>query len=261
VIKLSIITINLNNAIGLEKTILSVINQTYNNFEYIVVDGASIDQSNEIIKKYANQLTYWISEKDSGIYNAMNKGIKIAKGEYCLFLNSGDTLISNNILNTVFPDIFDEDIVSGSVLMVKQNQKKILKNIHTSDFTFCDLFESSLNHQASFIKRSLFEKYGFYDESFRIVSDWLFTVKVLGLSGATYKFIDIVIAEMDPDGVSSNNSSFYFSENIPALEKYVPHRILKDYQQGYIQMVRQVKANKITWFLFRILNKISKIIS
>ena len=100
--KLSIITINFNDAKGLEKTIQSVINQTYKDFEYIVVDGASTDGSVDVIKKYSNKLTHWVSEPDTGIYNAMNKGTRMASGEYCLYLNSGDFLADNDVLEKAF---------------------------------------------------------------------------------------------------------------------------------------------------------------
>jgi glycosyltransferase involved in cell wall biosynthesis len=104
-VKLSIITINKDNARGLEKTIQSVMGQTYNDFEYIVIDGASSDDSVDIIKRYADRMTYWVSEPDTGIYNAMNKGIRKAQGEYCLFLNSGDVLINSNSLKDAFEEI------------------------------------------------------------------------------------------------------------------------------------------------------------
>ena len=99
--KLSIITVNLNKAKGLQKTIESVIFQTFTDYEYIIIDGGSTDGSKQIIEQYADKITYWVSEPDSGIYNGMNKGIKVAKGEYCLFLNSEDYLLSNEILQNV----------------------------------------------------------------------------------------------------------------------------------------------------------------
>ncbi|MEP7170167.1 MAG: glycosyltransferase, partial [Bacteroidota bacterium] len=97
----SIITVNLNNAAGLKKTIESVVTQTFNDVEYIIIDGASTDGSKEVIKNYETKISYWVSEKDTGIYNAMNKAIKKAKAEYCLFLNSGDSLTNKKVLNDV----------------------------------------------------------------------------------------------------------------------------------------------------------------
>ena len=100
--KFSIITINYNNCEGLRRTIESVVNQTCHDFEYIIIDGGSTDGSVDVIKQYADQIDYWVSEPDKGIYNAMNKGVAVAKGEYCLFLNSGDSLHNNSALAKVF---------------------------------------------------------------------------------------------------------------------------------------------------------------
>ena len=100
--KLSIITVNRNNAGGLKKTIDSVTAQTYTGFEFIIIDGASEDDSPRIIREHAGRLSYWISEPDNGTYDAMNKGIRAATGEYCLFLNSGDFLIHPGVLEEIF---------------------------------------------------------------------------------------------------------------------------------------------------------------
>lgn len=112
----SIITVNKNNARGLEKTIKSVIDQTFNKYEFIIIDGNSDDNSVEIIKKYEDKISYWISENDSGKYNAMNKGIKVAEGDYCLFLNSGDYLYNNGILEEIYNCKYQEEIISGDVI-------------------------------------------------------------------------------------------------------------------------------------------------
>ena len=111
---LSIITINLNNREGLRKTIESVVNQTFQDFEFIVIDGASTDGSVEVIQDYP-RINYWISEPDTGIYNAMNKGIAKATGEYCLFLNSGDTLFQINTLTGILQSNPKGDIIFGNV--------------------------------------------------------------------------------------------------------------------------------------------------
>ena len=103
--KLSVITINFNNRDGLRKTIESVVKQTYKDFEYIIIDGGSTDGSVDVIKEYADKIDYWVSEPDKGIYNAMNKGIDVAKGEYCIFMNSGDVFFSNDVYNEVYEDL------------------------------------------------------------------------------------------------------------------------------------------------------------
>ena len=120
--KLSIITINFNDREGLDKTIQSVINQAYKEFEYIVIDGASTDGSVDVIKKYADKLTHWVSEPDSGIYNAMNKGTQMASGEYCLYLNSGDFLAEDDVLERLFENDFNEDIVSCGLHLFSEKE-------------------------------------------------------------------------------------------------------------------------------------------
>ena len=122
--KLSVITINFNNAIGLEKTIKSVIEQKFTDFEFVIIDGDSSDGSKEIIKKYSNKISYWVSEKDKGIYNAQNKGIERAIGEYCLFLNSGDYLVDTTVFQTVFSEKRTQDIIYGDMITVYELERK-----------------------------------------------------------------------------------------------------------------------------------------
>ena len=117
--QISIITINYNNASGLEKTIRSVVEQTYNEYEYIIIDGASSDKSKEVIQEYQRYIDFWCSEKDSGIYNAMNKGIQKASGEYLLFLNSGDVLNNSAVLADIHGFLSGEDFVYGDLVFVR----------------------------------------------------------------------------------------------------------------------------------------------
>ena len=111
--KFSIITINYNNVEGLRNTIKSVVNQTYTDYEFIIIDGGSTDGSVEVIKEYANIITYWVSEPDKGIYNAMNKGIEVANGEYLNFMNSGDCFYNNDVLQKVADYHLEKDMIVG----------------------------------------------------------------------------------------------------------------------------------------------------
>ena len=147
--KLSIITINLNNKDGLRKTIESVISQTFEDFEYILIDGASTDGSVEVISQFETRLKYWISEPDNGIYHAMNKGIKKAKGDYCLFLNSGDYLDNSTILECIFESNHKEELLYGNFMINGFNQTFTMPD-YLSFNTFLDV---SIGHHASFIKR------------------------------------------------------------------------------------------------------------
>jgi glycosyltransferase involved in cell wall biosynthesis len=197
-IKLSIITINYNNINGLQKTIESVLNQTYTNYEYIIIDGGSSDGDKEIIEKYSDKISYWVSEKDKGIYNAMNKGIKQARGEYCLFLNSGDYFVNENVLQKFLNNTNKEDLLYGDVItdkgLISYNKK----------LTFVDLFLGTICHQAVFIKTILFKKYGLYDESLTIVADWSFFLKVILIEKCSYKYINEILCKYDYNGISSN---------------------------------------------------------
>jgi glycosyltransferase involved in cell wall biosynthesis len=153
-INLSIITINYNNFIGLHKTILSVTSQLYKNFEFIVIDGGSTDHSIELIIQNESNINYWISEKDNGVYHAMNKGIKVAKGEYLLFLNSGDFFIENNILEKVFRTNHYADFLCGRCA-INKNGTIVHITSPPEKHTFLTYFQSGLNHQSTFIKKSL----------------------------------------------------------------------------------------------------------
>jgi len=197
--KLSIITINKNNASGLEKTIQSVINQTCNDFEYIVIDGSSVDASVEIIKKYSSGINYWVSEPDAGIYNAMNKGIRRAQGDYCLFLNSGDWLISSTTLQDVFSEI--SNITTADIFYsdVKTTDGALIKL--PNDLSIIHLIKSRINHQNSFIKRSLFYQHGFYNEDFTISSDWEFMLYELWKYKSNFVHIATYISIFDVHGI------------------------------------------------------------
>ena len=143
----SIITINYNNKGGLEKTINSVLGQSFHNYEYIIIDGGSTDGSVEIIKKYASQIDYWVSESDNGVYNAMNKGIGKASGEYLNFMNSGDTFHSSSALETISDLHSDDDIIIGGYY---ETEKGVSHTIPPHDVTLLTLLKYTINHQATF---------------------------------------------------------------------------------------------------------------
>lgn len=201
--KLSIITVNLNNAVGLQKTFNSVFNQTFKNFEYIVIDGGSIDGSVAIIKQYIDKISYWVSEPDKGIYNAMNKGILNAKGEYLLFLNSGDLLFSEQTLALVFSiaDKVDNDIIYGNIMLQGANNSLTPYN-YPSIVEIDYLLKYALPHQACYIKRTLFQKNGLYSENFKIVSDWEWILKCFLFHRISYKHLQESLAIYDVEGVS-----------------------------------------------------------
>jgi glycosyltransferase involved in cell wall biosynthesis len=203
--KLSIITINLNNLSGLQKTMQSVFAQTFTDYEYIIIDGESCDGSKEVIEKHQNKLVYWVSEKDTGIYNAMNKAVTQAKGEYLLFLNSGDYFCSNEVLKAICADLNEEDIIYGNI-MIDFGSEKRLKTF-PDVLTFAYFLKASLPHPATFIHRSLFNKTGLFKEDNKIVSDWEFFITAFSFYQATYKHVHLIVSNFDSTGVSSTRES------------------------------------------------------
>ena len=200
--KLSIITINLNNITGLQKTFESIFEQLFPDFEYIVIDGGSTDGSKELIEKNEEKLSYWLSEKDSGVYHAMNKGIKKATGDYLLFLNSGDYLINKSILQEVSDKLDGKEIIYGDVFLIMSDTKS-WTGVYPDKLSFQHFVDGSLPHPGSFIKRNLFDKVGYFDENIKIVADWKFFLDAICRYNASYKHIDKTISVFYHDGISS----------------------------------------------------------
>ena len=278
--KLTIITINLNNAQGLCKTVESVLKQTSNEFEYIIIDGGSTDNSLRVISDvclankdslesngsaYNNGIQIkWISEPDTGIYNAMNKGIRMAKGEYVQFLNSGDFLYSKDVIKNVLISLQNQcDIYVGTVASVTLKGKlRYTKNLKSCSLV--TFYGGTLPHTSSFIRRSLFDKYGYYDESLRIVSDWKWYLIVAGLNKSNILFSDIIVSCFDTTGISNTNKALDKLERRRVLEELVPAPILQDYDKYYfdINQIERLKKYqviyKIVWILERCLFKVEK---
>ena len=198
----SIITINYNNTAGLKKTIDSVISQTFQDIEFIIIDGGSTDGSVDIIKSNAAKITHWVSEKDNGIYNAQNKGARKATGEYCLFLNSGDHLVESATLDKVVKEL-NKDIVYGD-LLIEDAQRNRSNGISPDVLDVYHFMISTLWHPCTFIKRALFEKYGYYREDFKITGDYEFFLRVILKNGVSYRHIPVPISIFDMSGVSND---------------------------------------------------------
>ena len=179
----------------------SVFEQTQQDFEYIIIDGGSSDGSKKVIESHADKLTYWLSEPDEGIYNAMNKGIKIASGEYLLFINSGDLLKSPSTIENAFPYLISSDIVYGNLELIKE--ERVITCKFPSKLTFQYLYRGWLPHPSTFIKKSLFERCGFYDASLKICADWKFFIEAICKWQATYEYVDTVWSIHYSGGIST----------------------------------------------------------
>lgn len=222
--KISVITINYNNCDGLRKTIESVVNQTYKSVEYIIIDGGSTDGSLEAIKEYADKIGYWVSEADNGCYHAMNKGIKVATGEYVIFMNSGDYFYSNEIIADFVATNPTEDVLCGDMFLSLG-----CVNVVPEKLTFRYLFEGNLPHQACFIKTAVQKQYP-YNENLKIVSDWEFFLKTLILNNGSYRKINKIISFFDFNGISSSNQELHLKERNFIIQNLFPDRILEDYR-------------------------------
>lgn len=206
--KLSIITINYNNGIGLKKTIESVLNQNNKDYEYIIIDGGSSDSSIDVIKSFENHISYWVSEPDGGIYNAMNKAIGIAQAEYIYFLNSGDLINDHEVLSKIAPHLNNEHIVYGN-LFIQEPNKGWLK-IYPPVLTYSFFLTDSLPHSGgAFILREAFcNELSKYDESLKIISDWKWFMLALFKYNYSYKHVNLTIGIFDYSGISANPKNF-----------------------------------------------------
>ncbi|MGZ4078691.1 MAG: glycosyltransferase family 2 protein, partial [Bacteroidia bacterium] len=222
--KLSIITINFNDQLGLSKTIKSVISQTISDFEFIIIDGASSDKSLDIIKHYADKISSWVSEKDNGIYDAQNKGIAKATGDYILFLNSGDCF-------------YNEHIVENFYNFLKTNSKKIIygnSNVLNADGSSYFIhppeklnlnfwYANTLTHQAVFFHNELFRKYGSFDPQYKFASDFEFLFKIYVKEPAEFVYFKELICNYDNTGLTSKDEyhKLILMERKIILQKYI----------------------------------------
>lgn len=316
--KLSIITINRNNAEGLRRTIASVASQTYRDIEHIIIDGASTDDSVDVIREYAEDQTLdikhntshsvsWVSEPDKGIYNAINKGIEIALGrrvvdenhtshiihntfaqsdcdDYIWILNSGDCAASPNVVERMMDVIIHYTsihntsnkvgipILLGNIIQVHPDGRKIReakyhsckdappRPIDTSMLTF---YRGTVPQDAAFVRRDLFEKYGLFDETMRICSDWKLYLDMIALGGVVPMYVDIDVVHFDMSGISNANNELRLAERRAYLEKILPPAVLKDYDAyatpiAQYNRIREHHLWGLVHFMERVLFKLEK---
>ena len=290
--KLSIITITYNNAEGLRKTLASVASQTFRDFEHIIVDGGSTDDSVEIIREYTSAngaqgggcqtgqksqtgrtkecpQIRWISEKDKGIYDAQNKGIRLAHGEYCYFLNAGDTFCADDVLERMFspnsliassPLTSTPDILYGNEIIVDGNGQRVGIARGVANPSFVDLYNSCMKHQASFICRELFEQYGMYDDTMRICADFDWFFRVIAFhDDVTLQYKDVDVAYFENTGLSYHAPELCAKERQQILNRYMSKRMQRDYAVlGQYPRLSRVGENKIVKLILRIANRLLK---
>jgi glycosyltransferase involved in cell wall biosynthesis len=231
---ISIITVNLNNREGLERTLESVRAQTYTNYELIVIDGGSEDGSANILDKYANLISHAISEKDNGVFDAMNKGIAKASGIFCLFLNSGDRFADEFVLEKVSPLLIPANpIVYGHVFLDRKDENRLQEVKTPAEIDVLYMYELSLWHQATFIQRSLFERFGMYNSSQRFCSDWEFFLNTIIIHHVKAVQADMVVSVFDTQGSTWNKS------NQDALKEERNAILHKYFNDDYIRLLEK----------------------
>lgn len=250
--KISIITINYNNRSGLEETILSVINQSFENFEYIVVDGSSTDGSVDIIKSYEEFINVVIVEPDTGIYNAMNKGVKLANGEYLLFLNSGDILVNDSGILQKIEDKLNSDIVAFDCLL-ENNGEIVGKRTHISRPTLFYVYKNGFKHQSTFICKRLFDRIGLYNENYKIAGDYDFWIRSLLNPQTSVVGYDITLAIFRLGGISQNSNLPW---EHPEIHKNHLNNILSDFEE-YESLLNYKQSRFLKPFVW-ILNQYNK---
>ena len=292
--KLSIITINYNNASGLRKTLASVKSQTYRNIEHIIVDAASTDGSVDIIREYENTIkrsvtinqstiqVKWSTEPDKGIYNGMNIGIQRATGDYIQILNSGDILAASDVTERMMAALdslntkrstLNEDVISilyGNMLKSYDGKTIINRdtcggNMYTPE-SFLYFYKGTLNHDCAYIRRDLFEKYGLYNEDMKICSDWEWYVRAIVLGGEKPVYTNIDVTIFDMNGVSESygkNADIIKRERREYLESILPPAVLHDYDMFSLPITQYQRLKKyhlwgLVYFMERVLFKLEK---
>lgn len=256
--KLSIITINFNNKDGLIKTFRSVINQINKNYEWIVIDGGSTDGSKEIIEEYSSYISFWVSEPDKGIYNAMNKAIIHSNGEYCFFLNSGDFFSENDCVGKILPELTGEDYIFSNVSVFSDKKnKKFTTDVESALSKGVNYFYyDTLCHQGMFIKSRILKERP-YNENLKIVADWEHVFERLVIKKGSYKTINLVTTYVLDGGVSARNNKLLMQERKSVAEMYYPLIVFDKKQIEYLLSRKDLEhLKKISSFAcFAVLSK------
>ena len=220
--KLSIITINRNNAEGLRRTIRSVVGQTCRDFEYIVIDGASDDGSKDVITENQSAIAYWVSEPDKGVYNAMNKGVAQAHGDYCLFINSGDELADDKVVGRVLPLLQGVDFYAGDTIVDYEKKRSVMKSPYTMTLDF--ILRRSVSHPATFTRTEVLRARP-YNERNRIVSDWecLFYEWIFG--NRSYERINLVVSVFYNNGISATEPEQVAEERKRTIDRWMKPQV------------------------------------
>lgn len=263
--KYSIITVNYNNKEGLRNTIESVIHQTFRDYEFIVIDGGSTDGSADVLREYNNEISYWVSEPDGGIYQGMNKGIRKATGDFLNFMNSGDCFYNDHVLQKVADYNYDADIITGRDYHYSEEKQQGHASIQPTRMSMITFFTSTLDHQSSFIKRELFNN-SLYREDLRLVSDWVFFLEKVVIESKLVKFIPDIVCYREVGGITWQQYDKNLKEREQYIHQLLPSGVYKDYSTlslldkdtlfKFFNMCEKNKTRKILTYVIKIINRI-----
>lgn len=267
--KLSIITINYNNAEGLRRTLASVDEQSYKDIEHIIVDAASSDGSVEVIKAYADtakHVVVWSSERDNGIYDGMNRGIRKATGAYVQILNSGDIFAAPDVTERMVAAVKQAEspeLLYGNMIKKDYATEKIIEITGQEEYSLRLFYSSTLNHDCCYFRRDLFETYGLYDENLKIVSDWKWFLQAIGFGHVKPEYVDIDVTIFDASGISESNLELRNKERRQVLEEVLPPAVLSDYDKHAFEMEEMMRLKRhhlygVVYFIERVLFKFEK---
>lgn len=236
---ISVVTVSYNAVSTIEQTIISVLNQMYSNIEYIIIDGGSTDGTIDIIKRYDDKITYWQSEPDKGIYDAMNKGIQKANGEWINFMNAGDMFSSTMILQQMADTLKSGiRILRGNIIRIYPKFRVKSVGVTVQEPGLMDMFDNTFHHQACLIQVSLFREFGLYSTDYKLCSDWKFFFDCVVLHNIKSQYVDLTVAHFKMDGTSTNNSILYRKEqehylkNLYGVEQFHLLHELKIYRKS-----------------------------
>ena len=257
--KLSIITINYNDCKGWQRTFDSVASQTSKDFEWIVIDGGSTDGSKELIEQHQDKLAYWCSEPDKGRYNAMNKGVNKATGEYCLFLNSGDILCDSYVIEKLNKMSFQADIVSCDIYIDGVSWKNLRTSV--DKMNAFSIYENTLFHPSTWIRREVLIKCP-YRENFERISDWAFFFEAIVIHNCSYQHIPLASTVFYSGGISSKPFPPGNTDRTDFLSNFYPVKHITDLRYDKIYYIsvythRMTKCGQsVMLFLFRLVDYI-----
>ncbi len=256
--KFSIITIAYNSGKTIERTIKSILSQTYSEYEYIIVDGASKDNTIDIVKRYEPMFDgkmHWISEPDKGIYNAMNKGISMAKGDMVGIVNSDDWLDPDSLENvkqcaeTNNANLYDAYIVTGQMLFHYSNGTSVVFKTNKQSYEkYSRNYRMGLNHPATFVSKKVYDTIGVFDENFKLYADADLMVRCYQARVPVY-FIEKVLSNMADGGASNVRSDASMHDNKYMLKKHTQTKLEYCWVMLKWHMLRLLKRLPYGWLM------------